>query len=191
MDVTREQAWELLQKHVTAPNLQKHCLAVEAAMVGYAEKFGEDSHRWSLVGLLHDLDYEAHPDEHPLVGVKWLEDMGFDAEFTTAVAGHADRTGVPRTSRLAKTLYAVDEMAGFVVACVLVRPDRSFEGLKPKSVKKKLKDKAFAKAVDREQLQQAAEDLEVTMDDHIQTVIEGLREGEKRLQEDGLSLISA
>ncbi len=187
--MSRSEAWETLQQHVQSPNLIKHCLAVEAAMVGYADKFEEPKERWSVLGLLHDLDYEEHPDEHPLQAVEWLRKMGFDQEFLDAVAGHADRTGVERNSRMAKTLYAVDEMAGFIVACVLVRPDRSFESLKPKSVKKKIKDKAFAKAVDREQMQRAAEELGVDMNEHIQTMIDAMRRGEDRLREQGLSLI--
>ncbi len=158
-------------------------------MVGYAKKFGESEERWSLLGLLHDLDYEKHPEEHPLKAVDMLREMDFDEEFVQAVAGHADRTGVPRTTTMAKTLYAVDEMAGFVVACVLVRPDRSFASLKPKSVKKKLKDKAFAKAVDRQQMATAVEELGIDMNEHIETMIEALRDGEERLQQQGLSLI--
>ncbi len=158
-------------------------------MVGYAKKFGESEERWSLLGLLHDLDYEKHPEEHPLQAVNMLQGLGFDEEFLQAVAGHADRTGVPRTTTMAKTLYAVDEMAGFVVACVLVRPDRSFATLKPKSVKKKLKDKAFAKAVNRDQMAAAVAEMGIDMNEHIETMIDALREGEKRLQELDMSLI--
>lgn len=187
--INRKQAWDLLQKHVQSPNLIKHALAVEAGMVGYAQKLGEDQERFAVAGLLHDIDYESHPDEHPLKGVQILEEEGLDQEFVLAVKAHADFTNTPRESTLAKVLYAVDELASFIVACVLVRPDKSFEELKVKSVTKKLKDKAFAKGVDREIVKRGAEELGVEMAEHIQTLIDALRAHEQELNALGTSLV--
>lgn len=184
-----EEAMHLLRTHVQSDSLVKHALAVEAAMTGYARKWGENEELWSNTGLLHDLDYEEAPEEHPVKGAEMLREMGFPEEMVEAVLGHSDATGTPRESRLAKTLYAVDELAGFVVACVLVRPSRSFDDLEVKSVRKKLKDKAFAKAVDRDQVKLAAEELQVDMTEHLQDMIQFLRQRENELKEQGLSLI--
>jgi len=188
VEIKREKAFELLKEYVESHSLIKHCLAVEASMIGYAKKFGEDVETWASCGLLHDIDFEKHPDEHPLVGVEILREKGYPEDFVMAVKGHGDRTNTPRETLMAKTLYAVDELSSFVIACVLVRPDK-FEGLKVKSVKKKLKDKAFAKAVDRDQIKRSAEEMGVDLTEHIQTVIDALVTREEELKEYGLSLI--
>lgn len=188
MEIKRNEAFELLKEYVDSKSLLKHCLAVEASMRGYAEKFDENIEVWSSCGLLHDIDFEKYPDEHPLKGVEILTEKGYPEDFVMAVKGHADRTNTPRETLMAKALYAVDELSGFVIACVLVRPNK-FEGLKVKSVKKKLKDKAFAKAVDRDQIRSSAQELGVELTEHIQTVIDALVKREKELKEQGLSLI--
>lgn len=187
--ITREKAFELLQKHTESKSLIKHALAVEAGMIGYAKKYNEDMEIWSALGLLHDVDYEKYPEEHPCKGVEILKEEGYPEDFVTAVLGHADYTNTPRENPMAKTLYAVDELASFIVACVLVRPSKSFDDLTVKSVKKKLKDKAFARAVDRDCITKGAEELGVDMTEHIQFLIDSLREREKVLNEQGLSLI--
>ena len=155
-----------------------HALAVEAAMRAYARKFGEDEEFWGVVGLVHDLDYEKHPtpDEHPLVGVKVLEEKGFPEDGLEAIKGHAEYLNVPRTSNMAKALFAVDELVGLITACVLVRPTRDISDMKIKSVKKKWKDKAFAKGVDRAQIEEAAADLGVPLDEHLQVVLDAMQE---------------
>ena len=188
MEIKRDKAFKLLKEYVGSHSLIKHCLAVEASMIGYAKKFGEDVETWASCGLLHDIDFEKHPEEHPLIGVEILRELGYPEDFLMAVKGHGDHTNTPRETLMAKTLYAVDELSGFVIACVLVRPNR-FEGLKVKSVKKKLKDKAFAKAVDREQIKRGADEMGVDLTEHIQTVIDSLVEREEELKEQGLSLI--
>lgn len=178
--MTREKALSWLKEYVKSERLIKHCYAVEAAMVGYAKLYGEDEARWGLCGLLHDIDFELHPEIHPMEGVKWLSEKGFDQEFVLAVQGHGDHTNTPRESLMAKALYAVDEMASFIVAVALVRPDK-FVGLEPKSVKKKLKDKAFARAVDRNAVKISADELGMDFTEHIENVIKALSDGEKRL----------
>lgn len=184
----RSEAMSWLKEKVESESLIKHCLAVEGAMRGYAKYYGEDLERWGMCGLLHDIDFERHPDKHPLVGVDWLLDKGFDGEFVLAVKGHGDHTNTPRETKLAKTLYAVDEMASFIIAVALVRPDK-FEGLTSKSVKKKLKDKAFARAVDREGVKKGAEELGVDLTDHINIIIEALQTRELELNSDGMTLL--
>ncbi|WP_066497693.1 HD domain-containing protein [Abyssisolibacter fermentans] len=184
----RDVAMKQLREHVDSDSLLKHSLAVEASMRGYAKKFDETVERWGACGLLHDIDFQKHPDEHPLVGVEILRDLGYDEEFVMAVKGHSDATNTPRETKLAKTLYAVDELSSFIIACVLVRPTK-FEGLKIKSIKKKLKDKAFARAVDREQIKKSAEELGIDLNEHIQTVMDALLVREEELQKEGLSLI--
>jgi predicted hydrolase (HD superfamily) len=158
-------------------------LAVEAAMRGYAAQFGEDIETWGMVGLLHDFDYEKHqgPNGHPFVGVQILDKQGYPREFRRAILSHADYTGVPRESRMEKALYAVDELCGFLVACAMVRPSRSFSDLSVPSVKKKLKDKGFCAPVDREELERGAKDLGIPFDKHVQNVIRFLEPVEKDL----------
>ncbi len=162
--------------------------AVEAAMRAYARKLGEDEDTWGIVGLLHDFDYERYPNSehsptegHPLFGVGLLKERGVSEPVCDAILGHAGYTGVPRNSAMAHTLFAVDELCGFLVACALVRPSKSFQDLGVKSVKKKLKDKAFAKGVNRDEVRQGAEEIDVPLEAHIQFVIEALRPVEQSL----------
>lgn len=185
----REKAWELLTQHVKSERLLKHCLAVEAGMLTYAEIFGEDKERWGLIGLLHDVDYEEFPDEHPLKSVDILKEAGYDDEFIKSVQGHAkEMSGVERTGLDAKALYACDEMCGFMVACALVRDPKGFT-MEVKSVKKKFKDKAFARAISRDMAPAAAEELGVEFDQHIQNLIAGMGKREEELNAMGMSLL--
>jgi len=186
--MNREEALELMHEYTPSDALRKHMYAVEAAMRAYARKYGEDEEKWGIVGILHDFDYERYPnenrsptEEHPSEGVKVLRERGYPDDVCEAIMGHADYTGVPRTSLMAKILYAVDELCGFLVACVLVRPSKSFQDLKVKSVKKKLKDKGFARAVNRDEVRQGAEQADLPLEEHIQFVIEALRPVEDTL----------
>ena len=188
MMVTRDQAWVLLQEFTETDSLRKHALAVEAALRGYANRLGENVEVWSALGLLHDLDYEKYPDRHPYVAVDLLEHRNFPDEFVLAIKGHADYTQTPRETLMAKMLYACDELASFVVAVALVRPG-GFEGLETKSVRKKLKDKAFARAVNREEIAKGDEDLGLDLTEHIQNVVDALKEREEELKAEGLSLL--
>jgi predicted hydrolase (HD superfamily) len=172
----RAAAWELLCEWTESDSLRKHALAVEASMRAYAGIWGEDEERYAITGLVHDLDYERFPDGdmgHPRMGMAELERRGYPAEIIEAVAGHADYMEVPRKTRLARTLYAVDELSGFVTACALVRP-AGFEGMKVKSVRKKLKQPSFAAKVDRDQIARGIEELGVDEGEHIQVVIDAL-----------------
>jgi len=177
LEPTRENAWNLLTEYTKAPSLLKHALAVEAAMRAYARKYGEDEELWAATGLLHDLDYEQHPtlDEHPLPGVAVLTERGWPSEVIEAVEGHATYLNVPRVTRMAKALYAVDELTGLIAACVLVRPDKSIASLQASSVRKKWKDKAFARGVNRADIEQGAAELGVDLNTHIAFVIEALK----------------
>jgi putative nucleotidyltransferase with HDIG domain len=186
--MNRAAALALMQEHTQSPSLRQHMLAVEAAMRAYAAKSGQDAEAWGVVGLLHDFDYERYPnaahsptEEHPSWGVRLLRERGLANEQCEAILGHASYTGVARTSAMAKTLFAVDELCGFLVACALVRPSRSFADLEPSSVKKKLKDKAFARGVNRDEVRQGAEELGVPLDEHIAFVIQALRPVEREL----------
>jgi putative nucleotidyltransferase with HDIG domain len=175
--MSREDAHKLLMEFTKNPNLIKHALAVEAAMRAYAAKFGEDEEKWSVVGLLHDFDYEIHPtaEEHPSKGAGILRERGYSEEVIRAVLSHANHMGLARETRMEKTLYAVDEMAGFVTAVALVRPNKSIMEVEPRSVRKKMKDKAFARQVSREDLVASAELLGVDLNEHISTVIEAMK----------------
>ncbi len=175
--MNREESWELLREWTESDSLLKHMLAVEAAMRAYARKFGEDEERWGITGLLHDMDYEKHPTpaEHPTVGVAELERRGYPEDIRRAILSHADYLDVPRETPMEKTLYAVDELSGFVVACALVRPER-LEGLKAKSVRKKMKQKSFAASVNREDITSGAEELGVDLNEHINFVVAALQE---------------
>jgi putative nucleotidyltransferase with HDIG domain len=166
---TREDAWQLLNRYTDNPSLIKHALAVEAAMRAYADRLGEDCETWGIVGLIHDFDYQQNPTEetHLHVGTGILREAGWPEEWVLAVASHADYMGVPRDTTMAKALFAVDELTGFLTACALVRPDKAIAEVKVKSVKKKLKDKAFARGVNREDVRRGAEELGVELDDHI------------------------
>src|SRR3954469_10489927 len=178
MEVTRDDAWQLFCEWTESESLRKHVLGVEAAMVGYARELGEDEELWAVTGILHDLDYERYPDleiGHPRYALKELEERGYPQELIDAVAGHADFLGVPRETRLAKTLYAVDELSGFVAACALVRPT-GIHGLTPKSVKKKMKQPSFAAAVNRDELRHGAEELGVDFDEHVTRVIASMED---------------
>jgi len=180
---TRDEAWELVCEWIESDSLRKHVLGVEAAMCAYARRDGEDEEKWAITGLVHDLDYERYPDldtGHPRYALAELEERGYPQDVIDAVAGHADFMGVPRETRLAKALYGVDELSGFVVACALVRPT-GIEGMKPKSVRKKLKQPSFAAKVDRGQIQQAIEELDVDETEHIQLVIDALAENASEL----------
>lgn len=173
---TREDAWSLLNQYTKSESLIKHALAVEAAMRAYACKFGEDEQKWSLVGLLHDFDYEQHPDaeHHPLVGSGILREKGYPEDVIYAIQSHAQYLGLSRNSLMDKTLFAVDELCGFITAVTLVRPGRKIAEVPVESVKKKMKDKAFARSVNREEIRQGAAALGVDLDEHIQFVIEGM-----------------
>ena len=175
--MNREESWELLREWTESDSLRKHMLAVEAAMRAYAREFGEDEEKWGITGLLHDMDYEKHPtpDEHPMVGIGELEKRGYPEDVLHAIKAHADYLDVPRDTLMAKTLYAVDELSGFVVACALVRPE-GLEGLRAKSVRKKMKQKSFAAAVNREDIARGAEELGVDLNEHIEFVAGALRE---------------
>lgn len=166
---TRSDAWELLTEHTDNPSLLKHALAVEAAMRAYAARLDEDEDAWGIVGLIHDFDYQQNPteDTHVHVGTRILRDRGWPEEWVRAVEGHAAYMGVPRDTRMARALFAVDELCGFLTACALVRPDVSVADVKVKSVKKKLKDKAFARGVNREDVRLGVEELGVDLDEHI------------------------
>jgi len=182
-DPTRDDAWALVCEWIESDSLRKHVLGVEAAMCAYARRDAEDEEKWAITGLVHDLDYERYPDldtGHPRYALAELEERGYPQDVIDAVAGHADFMGVPRETRLAKTLYGVDELSGFVVACALVRPT-GIEGMKPKSVRKKLKQPSFAAKVDRGQIQQAIEELDVDETEHIQLVIDALAENQSEL----------
>ncbi|MHB1293819.1 MAG: HDIG domain-containing metalloprotein [Anaerolineae bacterium] len=180
---TREDAWKLLNEHNSTPSLIKHALAVEAAMRAYARRFDGEEELWAVTGLVHDVDYEKHPtlDEHPLAGVAMLQELGWPEEILEAIKGHATYLNVPRRTMMAKALFAVDELTGFVAACALVRPDKSIAGLEAKSVKKKWKDKAFARAVNREDMELGATELGLTLEEHIAFVIEALKPAAEEL----------
>jgi len=176
MPMDRQAAWDLLCEYTKNENLRKHALAVEACLRAYARKFGEEEEKWAVVGLIHDFDYELYPNapDHPLKGSEILKEKGVSEEIRRAILGHADYTGVARDTSLAKALYACDELAGFVTACALVRPDR-IATLEAKSVRKRMKDKAFARAVSREDILKGAEELGIPLDDHITFCVEAMR----------------
>ena len=173
MDKTRQEAWQLLRQYVNGEVLLKHCLAVEAAMRAYAGKFEQDVEYWGAVGLLHDIDFEKYPENHPGHARDILTKHGYDEEFIINVESHARDWPGERTL-LQKTLLAVDELTGFIIACALVRPDKSLENLEVKSVVKKFKDKAFARAVNRETLIDGAQQLEIDLNEHIGFVTKAL-----------------
>jgi putative nucleotidyltransferase with HDIG domain len=177
MTVTREAAWALLTEFTQNENLLKHALAVEAAVRGYARLYGEDEERWGVTALIHDFDYERFPDlaDHPFRGAEILKDRGWPDDVIRAVLSHADHTGTPREARLEHVLFACDEMAGFVTAAALVRPSKSLLDLEAKSVVKRMKEKAFARAVNRDDLRKGAEEIGLPLDEHVGNVIAFLR----------------
>ena len=174
----REAAWQLLTEYTKSDSLLKHAMAVEAAVRGYARTFGEDEDAWGVVGLLHDFDYERWPtaEDHPFRGVEVLREQGYPEWAIRAILSHAEYTGVPRESLLEKTLWACDEMVGFITAASLVRPSKSVLDLEAASVVKRMKDKAFARAVKRDDLRQGAEALRIPLEEHITNVIAFMRE---------------
>jgi putative nucleotidyltransferase with HDIG domain len=175
---TREEAWNLVCEWVQSDSLRKHLLGVEAAMRAYAGRYGEDEERWAVTGLVHDLDYERYPDldtGHPRYALEELRRLGYPEDIVDAVAGHAEFMGVPRETQMAKALFAVDELSGFIAACALVRPT-GLEGMAPKSVKKKLKQPSFAAGVNREEVRRGAEELGVDFDEHVAFVIAAMAE---------------
>jgi len=184
---TREQAWELLNEYTKNPNLIKHALAVEAAMKAYARKYGEDEEKWGLVGLLHDFDYDRYPDprDHPLVGAGILGNRGYPEEVIYAIKSHADYLKLPRKSLMDKTLYAVDELSGLITAVTLVRPGKRVAEVPTKSVIKKMKDKAFARTVNRDDIRNGAEDLGVDLREHVDFVIQAMSSVAEELGLDG------
>jgi putative nucleotidyltransferase with HDIG domain len=180
VELSRDDAWNLLAEWVQSPSLRRHCLAVEAAMRAYARRAGAGEELWGVTGLLHDADYERHPDMdaadgHPRTIIAELRRRDAPPEMVDAIAGHAPFLGVPRMTSLAKTLYAVDELSGFLLACAYVRPE-GIHGLTPKSVKKKLRQPSFAAAVDRDDVRHGAEELGIDFDEHVAFVIAALEE---------------
>jgi putative nucleotidyltransferase with HDIG domain len=173
MTLTRQDAWAIVTEHTAGESLRRHMLAVEAAVRGYARLWGENEEDWGIVGLLHDFDYERWPDQenHPFRGVEILRERGYPEWVTRAILSHAEYSGVPRESRLEHTLYACDELSGFVMAAALVRPSRSVLDLTASSVVKRMKDKAFARAVSREDLRRGADEIGLPLEVHIANVI--------------------
>jgi putative nucleotidyltransferase with HDIG domain len=183
---TREEAWELLCEYTKGDSLRRHAVAVETAMRAAARRYGggeADVDEWGITGLLHDFDYEMFPtaEEHPFVGNKIMRERGYPDDICRAIMGHAAYTNVPRDTPMAKALFATDELCGFLVACALVRPDKSLDNLEVKSVKKKLKDKAFARSVNREDIHQGVAELGVDLDEHIRFVIDALRPAQEEI----------
>jgi putative nucleotidyltransferase with HDIG domain len=186
--MNRAEALQLVHEHTQSASLRQHMLAVEAAMRAYAAKYGEDPETWGIVGLLHDFDYEKFPNHehsptegHPAWGVRLLREKGMPEPLCRAILGHGNYTGVPRDTKMAQTLFAVDELCGFLVACALVRPSKSFADLEVSSVKKKLKDKAFARGVNRDDVHQGAAEIGVPLEEHVAFVIQALRPAESAL----------
>jgi putative nucleotidyltransferase with HDIG domain len=177
-ELTREHAWKVLTEHTTGDSLRKHALAVEAAVRGYARRFGEDEEVWGVVALLHDFDYEQYPDlkDHPFKGADILRERGCPEFVIRAILSHGEHTNTPRLTRLEHTLFACDEMAGFITASALVRPSKSVSDLEASSVMKRMKDKAFARGVNRDDLRKGAEELGIPLEEHIANVIGFMRE---------------
>jgi putative nucleotidyltransferase with HDIG domain len=176
--IDRDAAWSILTEFTQSDSLRKHARAVEASMTAYARRFGEDPAVWGVAGMLHDFDYEMHPraPQHPMKGAEILRARGVPAPIVYAILAHADYSGMPRTALLDRALYACDELSGFVHACALVRPGRVIGGLEPASVRKKLKDKAFARTVNRDDIHRGAAELGVDLDEHIAFVVRALTE---------------
>ena len=176
-NMDREQAWNILCEFIKSDSLRRHALAVEACVAAYARKFNEDEVKWSVTALLHDFDYEIHPEapDHPMKGEPILAERGVDAEIRRAILSHANYSGVSRDSQLEKTLFACDELAGFLTACSYVKPNRSIHEVEAKSVRKKLKDKAFARSVSRDDIVNGAAGLGVDLDQHIEFCIQAMK----------------
>ncbi len=182
---TRSQAYELMTQWTQSDSLRKHMLSVETAVVAYAKKYGEDENKWAVTALLHDFDYEKYPElsenGHPFVGVQYLREQGYDEDVLEAILGHADFSGVPRTTLLAKTLYACDEITGLITAAVYVRPDKNIANQTVDSLKKKFKDKAFAKGVNRDDVKRGAEELGVELWEHVAFVLAAMQANQETL----------
>jgi predicted hydrolase (HD superfamily) len=191
--ITRDDVWALVTEFVQSESLRRHCLSVETAMRAYARKFGESEEDWGLVGLVHDFDFEIHPtlDEHPVKGAQMLEERGYPAWAIRAVLAHGDNTGVLPESPLERTLVAVDELTGFISAVAWVRPSKAVADVTPSAVKKKMKDKAFARAIDRGHITHGAELLGVDLDEHIQFVIESMAANSEQLGLQGVPVDGA
>ncbi len=176
--MTREQAWEIVCEFVKSDGLRRHMLGVEACMVAYARKFNEDQERWAVTALLHDFDWEIHPSlpDHPTKGEAILIDRGVDDEIRRAILSHAYFTGVPRNSQMEKALFACDELSGFLAACAYVKPTKSIRDVEVKGVRKKMKDKAFARAVNRDDITRGAAELGIDLDEHIEFCIRAMQE---------------
>ena len=181
--MTHDEAWVMLCEHTKSDSLIKHMLAVEACMRSYAVKFGEDEAKWGIVGLLHDFDYEMYPNppDHPEKGGEILKAHGYPDDVIYAIRSHAEYTGCPRNSLMDKTLFACDELAGFITAVTLVRPDKTIRGLEPRSVRKKMKDKAFARSVNRDDIVNGAKELGIELDEHIAFCIRAMEEAAESL----------
>jgi putative nucleotidyltransferase with HDIG domain len=187
MAVNRESSWELLTEYTKSESLRKHALAVEALMRAYAKKFGEGPEVWGIVGLLHDFDYEMYPTmpDHPTKGAEILRQRGYPEDIIYAISSHVSELKLPRHNLLCKAIYACDELAGFLIASALVRPGKSIIGMETKSVRKKLKDKAFARAVNRDDIYHGAEELGIDLDEHIAFCIRAMEESAAVLGLDG------
>lgn len=185
--VTRDAAWSLLTEYTQSESLRKHALAVEVCVRAYARKFGEDEEKWGVVGLIHDFDYEKYPslEDHPMRGSEILEQRGWPEEIRRAILSHADHTGVARQSRLEHALFACDELAGFITAVALVKPGKSLGEVDARSVRKKMKDKAFARSVNREDITKGAQELGVELEEHIAFCIEAMKGIAGELELDG------
>jgi len=171
----RKEALDFLGEYTKNPNLIKHALAVEAAMKDYARKFKEDEEEWGIVGLLHDFDYEAYPEEHPFKGKEILEQEGFSPKIIEAIQAHADFSGVPRDTLIKKAIFAVDELTGFIVAATLVRPNKKIAEVTVDSIKKKMKEKGFARQVKRDDIIKGAEELQLSLEEHIGNVLKSMQ----------------
>lgn len=191
-ELSRDEAWALVTEYIQSESLRRHCLSVETAMRAYAVKHGESPDDWGVIGLIHDFDYEIHPtlDQHPQDGVPILRERGYPDWAIEAVLSHADHLDIPRDTELKKTLYAVDELSGFITAVAYVRPSKAVADVTPKSVRKKMKDKAFARAVNRDDIVRGAELLDVDLDEHIAFVIEAMAENAEALGLAGLPVES-
>ena len=190
--MTREAAWELLTEYTQSESLRKHALAVEACLRAYARKFGEDENKWGIVGLIHDFDYEKYPtaEEHPFKGNAILSERGWPEDVRRAILSHADYSGVKRESKLEKTLFACDELAGFITASALVKPNKSLAEVEAKGVRKKMKDKAFARSVNRDDIINGAADLGVDLEEHIAFCIDAMKAVAKELGLEGTQAAS-
>ena len=177
----RAWAWAVVEEFTTSDQLKRHMLSVEAAMRAYARRFGEDEERWGVMGLIHDFDFESEPGQHPQRGLAILKERGVDQDFLDDIASHADHLDVPRDTPVRKSLNAVDEMCGFIIACTLVKPDRSLSSVDARTVRKKMKDKAFARGVHREEMLEGAEELGVPFDEHVEFVRDALKPVADRL----------